>query len=157
MRSTRAVTKASRSNTRKPTKTGNAIGRRDHAAAKTNIRASPSGRQIKGWRSRRCPECRFCNWYRVDSDVQQPFCDNVATKDFKHPIDGLHPDSSACKLFKIRDAKLAASRSPVSGDSAGDLQAGLKAWHPALLQIASLTSTIITLFKFIRTEISGLF
>jgi len=52
---------------------------------------------------RRCAECKFCVWERVDTDLPQwPRCDNSATKLFDHPIGWLHPDSLSCNLFESR-------------------------------------------------------
>lgn len=59
---------------------------------------------------RRCAECKFCTWERVDADGPQwPTCTNSETKNFDPPIFWLHPDSRACQVFESR--RTAADRS----------------------------------------------
>lgn len=50
-----------------------------------------------------CVNCKSCEWVRMDADGPQwPTCSSPKTKEFNHPIFGLHLDSRACKLFEMR-------------------------------------------------------
>jgi len=167
MRSTRAVTETPQSKSDK-SRARKAITpkKNDHAAADSNTIGRPLSRQVmkrKGnvaqtWRRRRCPECKHCSWYRIDTDgFQQPFCDNERTKEFPYPIGWLHSNSPACKLFEIRNAIVPNTKGAGREESAHGKRRSIARLHAALLRIASLGSTLITVVKLFRGEIDGLF
>jgi hypothetical protein len=92
---------------------------------------------------KRCVDCRFCSWERVDADGPQwPTCGNLETKEFDPPVFWLHPDSRACQLYEprrpaqTRDA-LAAAHEKLLKVAQQRNQPPASRWH-VLWQVAEL-------------------
>ena len=128
----------------------------------TTMRVGPESEEplvhrLPRFQDRLCVECLHCVWEPIDADGPRvPFCNNLRTKEFNHPIGFLHSDSRACELFQDRGIViplpvLHAPRTVERSSEAGFFKA-----HQILLGIAGVVLLVLELVKILKYEIGDL-